>query len=81
MPLNFYIVVDEFGKNGFLVRYTYKTVEYAISYHSNGELIGFKADLKVFPEKYGLYAVSPESGNSIVSHVRGTTKNSQYVSA
>ena len=81
LPLNFYIVVDEFGKNGFLVRYTYKTVEDAISYHSNGELIGFKADLKVFPEKYGLYAVSPESGNSIVSHVRGTTKNSQYVSA
>ena len=64
-----------------MVRYTYKTTENAIKYHSKGELVGIKTDLKVFPEKYGLYAVSPESGNSIVSHVRGTTKNSQYVSA
>ena len=81
ISLNFYIVVDNIGKNGFLVRYTYKTVEDAIKYHRHGELVGIKADLKVFPEKYGLYAVSPEAGNSIVSHVRGSTKNSQYVSA
>ncbi len=81
ISLNFYIVVDNIGKNGFLVRYTYKTVEDAIKYHRHGDLVGIKADLKVFPEKYGLYAVSPEAGNSIVSHVRGSTKNSQYVSA
>ncbi len=80
-PLNFYFIVYDFGREGFLVRYTYKTTENAIKYHSKGELVGIKTDLKVFPEKYGLYAVSPESGNSIVSHVRGTTKNSQYVSA
>lgn len=81
IPLNFYFMVDDFGKKGFLIRYTYKTVEDAIKYHRHGELVGIKADLKVFPEKYGLYAVSPEARNSIVSHVRGSAKNSQYVSA
>lgn len=74
----FFIVVEEPGADGFLVRRCYASV--AERYLVEMKLSTLQNLREVFPEKYGLYPRSFESTASIAEHALGVQRITQYVS-
>jgi hypothetical protein len=74
-----FVVVDEPGRDGFLVRQCYADVNNPyLQELSLGEL----GDLReVYPEQYGLWGKDPGSNASVAEHVMGSEKVTGYVSA
>lgn len=74
-----FVVVDEPGKDGFLVRRCYASTEDPYLKALN---LGEPGDLReVYPEKYGLWGKGPGSDASIAEHVMGYDKITSYASA
>ncbi|WP_322037598.1 glycine zipper family protein [Burkholderia cepacia] len=80
MPANafFFVTVDEVGKEGFLVRKTYTTIQNP--YLNAMELTELQKIREVHPERAGLWARDPNSLASITEHVLGKDKVTSYVS-
>ncbi|WP_081081051.1 hypothetical protein [Burkholderia territorii] len=80
MPANafFFVTVDEVGKEGFLVRKTYTTIQNP--YLHAMELTELQKIREVHPERVGLWARDPNSLASITEHVLGKDKVTSYVS-
>lgn len=74
----FFIVVDEVGKDGFLVRKIYASP--SSPYLSSMNLAPLKQMSELYPEKYGLMPKDWGSSTSIAEHVMGNNK-SPYVSS
>ncbi|ELX13677.1 hypothetical protein Jab_1c23150 [Janthinobacterium sp. HH01] len=73
----FFIVVEEPGKDGFLVRKIYATP--TSPYLSNMGLSPLQQLSEVYPEKYGMTPKNWGSGVSVAEHVMGNNK-SPYLS-
>lgn len=73
----FFIVVEEPGKNGLLVRKIYASPR--SPYLEKMNLSAAQIDREIFPEKYGLSPKEPGSGVSVAEHVMGNNKSS-YIS-
>lgn len=73
-----FVVVDEPGRDGFLVRHCYADVNdpYLRELHL-GELGNLR---EVYPEKYGLWGRGPNSDASVAQHVMGHEKVTSYAS-
>ncbi|MFA8325282.1 glycine zipper family protein [Burkholderia ubonensis] len=72
------VVVDEPGKDGFLVRRSYTTIH--DPYLQALRLRPLDAMREVHPEKYGLWPRGPGSSASIAEHVMGYDKLTSYIS-
>jgi len=77
--VHFFIVTDEIGKDGFLVRkiYASPTDPYLVAKN----LPEFQIRHEIWPEKYGMRPVDPKSGTSVAEHVISSRKYpSDYLS-
>jgi len=73
----FFVVVDEVGRDGFLVRKIYASP--SSPYLSKMNLSPLKQMSELYPEKYGLHPKSFEATTSVAEHVMGANK-SPYIS-
>jgi hypothetical protein len=73
----FFIVVEEVGKDGFLVRKIYASNK--SPYLANMQLSPLQALSEVSPERYGMMPKSPNASVSIAEHVMGKN-SSQFIS-
>ncbi|KAB8037862.1 glycine zipper family protein [Silvanigrella paludirubra] len=75
----FFVIVEELGKDGFLVRRTYATLDDPYLREMN---LSYSQNLReVWPEKYNLEPRNYSSTSSIAEHIMGSTnKNSSYIS-
>lgn len=68
----FFVVVDEIGKDGFLVRNCYASVENpwlkALNLGRLGEI------REIYPERLGLWGKGPDSAATIAEHVMGEAR-------
>ncbi|QEZ45245.1 glycine zipper family protein [Cupriavidus oxalaticus] len=74
-----FVIVDEPGTDGFLVRRVYTSIE--DPYLQELELSPLQARREVFPDKYGLWGRDPNSTASIAEHVMGYEKITSFASA
>ncbi|GFZ97871.1 glycine zipper family protein [Dyella caseinilytica] len=73
-----FVVVDEPGRDGFLVRNCYADADNQYLKELNlGELGNLR---EVYPEKYGLWAKGTDSSARVAEHVMGMEKVTSYVS-
>lgn len=73
-----FVVVEEPGKDGFLVRRVYTSIE--DPYLTKLELSPLQNYREAFPEKYGLWGKDPHSAASIAEHVMGYEKITSFAS-
>ncbi|AZG12319.1 glycine zipper family protein [Cupriavidus pauculus] len=74
-----FVVVDEPGAQGFLVRRVYASID--DPYLKKLELSPLQVQREVFPEKFGLWGKNQYSTASIAEHVMGFEKITSYASA
>ena len=75
----FFVVVEEPGKDGFLTRHCYASVDN--QYLKEMKLFPVQEQKEVFPEKYGVWPRDPDSTASIADHVLENEKITKFVSA
>jgi hypothetical protein len=73
-----FVVVDEPGANGFLVRRCYTSIH--DEYLEQLNLTPVQKNREVFPEEFGLWGKGPESSASIAEHVMGYEKITRFAS-
>lgn len=73
----FFIIVEEVGKDGFLVRKIYASNK--SPYLANMQLSPLQALSEVSPERYGMMPKNPNASVSIAEHVMGRN-SSQFIS-
>ncbi|MCX2546943.1 glycine zipper family protein [Pseudomonas sp. COW5] len=81
MPANIhlFVVVDEIGKDGFLVRKIYSSPDNPHLIAKNLSELQIKNE--IWPEKYGMRSVAPDSGATVAQHVYSSRKYpSGYIS-
>ncbi|MFP3567179.1 glycine zipper family protein [Paraburkholderia sp. SIMBA_030] len=74
----FFVVVEEPGRDGYLVRRCYTSIE--DPYLQKLQLDPLQLEREVFPEKYGLWGKGPNSTASVAEHVMGYEKITRYAS-
>ncbi|CAE6846426.1 glycine zipper family protein [Paraburkholderia aspalathi] len=74
----FFVVVEEPGRDGYLVRRCYTSIE--DPYLQKLQLDPLQLEREVFPEKYGLWGKGPNATASIAEHVMGYEKITRYAS-
>ncbi|WP_322009308.1 glycine zipper family protein [Paraburkholderia sp. J12] len=73
-----FVVVDEPGRDGFLVRKCYTDVDNPyLQTLELGELGNLR---EVYPEQYGLWSRNPDSSASVAEHVMGSDRATSYQS-
>ncbi|HZZ12566.1 MAG TPA: glycine zipper family protein [Paraburkholderia sp.] len=73
-----FVVVDEPGRDGFLVRQCYSDI--SNPYLQELNLGGLGNLREVYPEKYGLWGKGPESNATVAQHVMGHEKLTGFAS-
>jgi hypothetical protein len=77
--VHYFIVVEEIGKDGFLVRKVYASP--IDPYLLAKKLTAQEVNMQVNPEKFGMSSVSPNSNASVAEHVYSSRKYpSSYIS-
>lgn len=78
--VHYFVVVEEIGKDGFLVRKVYASP--IDPYLLAKNLTAKEINMQVNPEKFGMSSVSPNSNTSVAEHVYSSRKYpSSYISA
>ncbi len=78
--MHLFVVVDEIGKDGFLVRKIYSSPDSPHLVAKN--LPAFQMNHEIWPEKYGMRPVAPNSAATVAEHVFSSRKYpSSYLSA